>query len=79
LSAHLRIKVTKSIPVSQEAFRFKSNRLPLGQNLGLYNAMDISEAHVAPAWLHFLFRHEKSKKASQFPRRLFVSNPIACR
>jgi hypothetical protein len=42
-------KNRKSLPVSREALLFNQTLCPLGQNLGLYNAVDICEAHVTPA------------------------------
>jgi hypothetical protein len=48
-------------------------RCPLSQNLGLYYAVDVGEAHITPA-KNTACSFQKKEKTSRLSGRLFVSN-----
>jgi hypothetical protein len=59
-------------------FSFQSDLGPLGQNLGLYYAVDICEAHVTPAKLHTAFSFRKKEKSLPVSQEAFHCKLILC-
>jgi hypothetical protein len=74
LTAFSILKKEKTSRLSGRLFISNRHRYPLGQNLGLYDAMDVRETHITPAKLLTAFSILKKEKTSRLSGRLFISN-----